>query len=788
MSRGFLANPLGQRTGVVPSLDTFMKKQFKSFRLRTVSAVMAMAFAANTAWAVDPFAVRDIRVEGLQRVEAGTIFASLPFRIGDTYNDEKGTAAIRALFALGLFKDVRLEVSGDVLIVIVEERPTIANVDFVGTKEFDKEALQKMLKEVGLAEGRPFDKALADRAEQELKRQYINKSLYGAEVVTTVTPIERNRVNLTFAVTEGDTAKIKELNIVGNKVFSESTLLGTFSQDTGGWLSWYTKSDNYSRAKLNADLENLRSYYLSRGYLEFRIDSTQVAILPNKQDISITINVTEGERFVVSAVKLEGNFLGKEDEFKSLVTIKPGEPFNADDVAETTRRFTENFGNYGFAFARVEARPEIDRVNNRVTLVLQAEPSRRVYIRRINISGNDRTRDEVIRREFRQLESSWYDGTKIRLSRDRVDRLGFFTGVAIDTTEVPGTGDQVDLNVVVTEKPTGSISLGAGFSTADRIALSVTVKQENAFGSGNYLGIQLNTSKYNTVLVLNTTDPYFTKDGISRTYDAYYRSTKPYANQGGSYQLVTAGAGVRFGVPFTERDTVFFGAALERMDIRNGTNIPAAYLYYAEKVGNPSNTLPLTIGWSRDDRDSGLLPTKGTNQRFASEWGAAGDAQFVKLYYQYQLYLPVTRQTNLAFNSEFGWGEGLNGKPFPVFKNFYAGGQGSVRGFDQNTLGPRDVTGSFIGGAKKFVLNGEFYAPVPGTGTDKALRMYAFTDTGYVWSQNQTPSAEQLRASAGVGISWISPLGPLRIAYAYPFRTQPGDRIQNFQFQIGSSF
>jgi outer membrane protein insertion porin family len=764
-----------------------MKKQFNRFRLRGSVALVALAFAAN-AWAVNPFPVSDIRVEGLQRVEAGTVFASLPFRVGDTYNDEKGSAAIRALFALGLFKDVRLEVNGNVVVVIVEERPTIANVEFVGTKEFDKEALQKMLREVGLAEGRPYDKALADRAEQELKRQYINRSLYGAEVVTTVTPIERNRVNLTFTVTEGDTAKIKELSIVGNKAFSESTLLGLFSQDTGGWLSWYTKSNNYSRAKLNADLEAMRSYYLARGYLEFRIDSTQVAISPNKQDISITVNVTEGERFVVSSVALEGNYLGKDDEFKSLVTIKPGKPFNADDVAETTRVFTENFGNYGFAFARVEARPEVDRVNNRVGLVLQADPSRRAYIRRINISGNDRTRDEVIRREFRQFEASWYDGTKIRLSRDRVDRLGYFTGVNIDTAEIPGVNDQVDLNVSVVEKPTGSISLGLGFSTADRVALTIGMKQENAFGSGNYLGVELNTSKYNTVLVLNTTDPYYTKDGISRTLDAYYRSSQPYANQGGAYQLVTAGMGIRFGVPFSEKDTVFFGAALERMDIKNGTNIPAYYLQYAEEVGNPSNTLPLTIGWSSDTKDSALIPTRGTFQRFNTEWGVAGDARYLKAYYQFQYYLPITRDFTAAFNSEFGWGTGLSGKPFPVFKNFYAGGQGSVRGFDQNTLGPRDVTGSFVGGAKKLVLNAEAYLPVPGSGNDRTLRMYAFTDVGNVWGATEQPTTDSLRASAGIGLSWISPLGPLRIAYAYPFRTQPGDRIQNFQFQIGSSF
>ncbi len=451
--------------GLWVNSNQFMQKQFNQFnqfKVRAVCAIAAGLFFANTAWAVDPFTLRDIRVEGLQRVEPGTIFASLPFRVGETYSDDKGSSAIRALFGLGLFKDVRLEVSGDVLVVIVEERPTVADVDFVGTKEFDKDVLKKALRDAGIADGQPFDKALADKAEQELKRQYINKSLYGVEVITTVTPIERNRVNLTFSVVEGDIAKIKEIHITGNKAFSESTLLGLFDLDTGGWLSWYTKSDRYSRTKLNADIESLRSYYLSRGYLEFKVETTQVAISPDKQSIAITLNVTEGERFVVSGVKLEGNYLNKEEEFKSLVTIKPGEPYNADAVAETTKAFTDYFGTFGFAFAKVEAAPEIDRTNNRVAFVLQAEPSRRAYVRRINVSGNNRTRDEVVRREFRQFESSWYDGDKIRLSRDRVDRLGFFTEVNVETQEVSGTPDQVDVTVNVAEKPTGNLQLGAG--------------------------------------------------------------------------------------------------------------------------------------------------------------------------------------------------------------------------------------------------------------------------------------------------------------------------------------
>ena len=765
-----------------------MNHHFNRFHLRTVSAVVAMAFAAQAAWAVDPFTVSDIRIEGLQRVEPGTVFASLPVRVGDTYNDEKGSGAINALFALGLFKDVRLETNGNVLVVVVEERPTVAEVEFVGTKEFDKDTLKKAMRDVGLVEGRPFDKALADRAEQELKRQYINKSLYGAEIVTTVTPIERNRVNLTFSVTEGDAAKIKEINIVGNKAFSASTLKGQFDLDTGGWLSWYTKSDRYARNKLNADLEALRAYYLSRGYLEFRIDSTQVAISPDKEDISVTINVTEGERFVVSNVKLEGNYLDKDDEFKSLVTIKPGEAFNADAVAQTTKAFTDYFGNFGYAFARVESRPEIDRATNQVTLVLQADPSRRAYVRKINISGNNKTRDEVLRREFRQLESSWYDGDKIKLSRDRVDRLGYFTDVNVEIQEVAGSPDQVDLMVSMVEKPTGSLTLGAGFSSAEKVSLSFGIKQENVFGSGNYLGIDVNTSKYNRTLVLSTTNPYFTQDGISRTLDLYHRSSKPYQDQGGNYELVTQGASVRFGVPFSETDTVFFGGGLERTTIKPGTNMPAVYLAYAEEFGYTSLAVPLTIGWSRDSRDSALVPNSGLYQRLNTEWSVAGDARYLRANYQIQQYIPLNKQFTLAFNGEAGWGKGLNGQPFPVFKNFYSGGLGSVRGFDQGTLGPRDVTGSSIGGPKKITLNAEVIAPFPGAGNDRTLRIFAFTDVGNVFGEDQKLTASDLRASVGVGLSWISPIGPLRIAFANPLRKQAGDRIQKLQFQIGTSF
>ena len=771
-----------------------MKKHFTRFGVRTATALAAMVLVAQAAWALEPFKVQDIRVEGLQRVEPGTVFASMPLRVGDDYNDEKGAAAIRSLFALGLFKDVRLEANGNVLVVVVEERPTIAEVNFAGTKEFDKDTLLKAMRDVGLADGRPFDKALADRAEQELKRQYINRSLYGAEVVTTVTPIERNRVNLTFTVSEGEPAKISEIHIVGNKAFKESTLKDLFDQDTGNWMSWYTKSDRYARNKLNADLEALRSYYLQRGYLEFRVDSTQVAISPDKQKIGLTVNIHEGNQYVVSGVKMEGNFLERDDEFKSLIKIKPGEPYNADQVSDTIKAFNDYYANFGFAFAKVEAVPEVDKANNRVAIVLQGQPARRAYIRRINVAGNNKTRDEVIRREFRQFEASWYDGQKIRLSRDRVDRLGFFTQVEIETQEVPGNPDQVDLLINVVEKPTGSIQLGAGFSSAEKVSLSFGIKQENVFGSGNYLGLDVNTSKYNRTLVVSTTNPYFTDTGISRTYDVYYRTTRPYYDDG-AYKIVTKGASVRFGVPFSEVDTVFFGAGVEGNEIKPGTYMPGAYSIYCggtadSSTGCSKTGIPLTIGWTRDNRDSALAPNAGRYQRVNLETSFLSDMRYWKANYQIQQYIPLNKKYTIALNGELGWGGAIGSNPYPIFKNFYSGGLGSVRGFEQGSLGNHDVNNPnlALGGTRKLTLNAEFMVPFPGAGNDRTLRLFTFLDAGNVWAEGESMDLNTLRASTGIGISWISPLGPLRLAYAQPIRKFTGDRTQKLQFQIGTSF
>ena len=751
--------------------------------------VVAIASAtAPSAFAVTPFVLKDIRVEGLQRTDPGTVFASLPFRIGDTYTDDKGAAALRSLFATGLFKDVRIEIEGQVAVVIVDERSIIGSVSFVGLKEFDKDPLTKSLRDAGIGEGLPFDRALIDRAEQEIKRQYLSRSLYGAEVVTTITPLERNRVNVTFTMTEGDAARIKDIRIAGNSVFSESTLLELFELTPSGWFTWYSKSDRYSRSKLNSDLEKVRAYYQNRGYLEFTIESTQVTISPDKQSISIAITVKEGQPYTVTSVRLEGDYLGKEKEFQAFVLLRAGQSYRGDAVTETTKRFQDLFGLYGYAFARIDARPEIDRANGQVAVVLTAEPQRRVYVRRIDVAGNTRTRDEVVRREFRQLEGAWYDGGLIKLSKERVDRLGFFKDVDVETNEVPGSPDLVDLVVNVTEKPTGNLLVGAGYSNAEKFTFTASVKQDNAFGSGNSLGIEVNTSRYNRTLVVSTFDPYFTVDGISRAIDVFYRTSRPINSLGDSYDLKTPGASIRFGVPFSEYDTVFLGAGIERTEISTSAGIPLSYLNYRTLYGAKSNSFPLTLGWARDARDSVLVPTAGRYQRVNFDWGIAGEVRYLRTNLQYQEYWQLPYRMSIGVNTELGLGKGLGGKPYPVFKNFYGGGLGTVRTFEQGSLGVVDPTGAYIGGAKRFNINAELYFPVPGTGNDKSLRIFGFADAGNVWREDEKVTAESLRSAAGLGLSWISPVGPLKLSWGKPLRSQRNDRIQRFQFQIGTAF
>ena len=753
-------------------------------------AGVVSALLAHSAWAFDPFQIKDIRVEGIQRTEAGTVFSYLPVKVGDTMNDEKAAAAIKALFATGFFKDVRLEIDGQVLVVVLEERPAIASLEFSGLKSFKPEDLRKSLRDVGLAESRIFDRAMVERAEQELKRQYLAQGYYAVQVTTTITPLERNRVGVNFAVAEGDIAKIKQINIIGAGAVKESDLLDLMVLRTPGWLTWYTRNDQYSKQKLSGDLETLRSHYLDRGYLEFNIDSTQVSISPDKQDIYITVNITEGEKYTVSSVKLAGQLLLPEDQLTKLVQIRPGDVFSREKMAETTKAISERLGNEGYAFANVNAAPELDKEKRQVAFTVFIDPGRRVYVRRINVTGNTRTRDEVVRRELRQAESGWYDGEKINKSRTRVDRLGYFDEVTVETPPVAGTTDQVDMEVKVKEKPTGNIMLGAGFSSAEKFTLSGSVQQQNLFGSGRHIGVQISTSKSNKIYSLSHTDPYFTVDGVSQGFDVYVRNTDTSTLSVGSFGADSMGGGMRWGIPVAEDDYVNLGVSIDRTTLKTDANSPLRYQDYVTRFGAKSNTLMTTFGWQKDGRDSLLVTTKGVLRRAVLEVSLPGStATYVRATYQHQQFFPLDRKLTLALNGEVGLAHAYGDKELPFFKNFYAGGIGSVRGFDSGSLGPRDLaTSEAVGGTKRLIGNAELLFPVPGMGRDQSMRLSAFIDAGNVWGYDSKFSLGSLRYSGGVALSWNSPMGPLKFSYANPFNKKAEDKVQRLQFQMGSVF
>jgi outer membrane protein insertion porin family len=765
-----------------------------SFR-RSLIAAAAFALCSGSAFAINPFVVKDIRVEGIQRTEAGTVFSYLPVRVGETFDDSKSVAAIKGLYASGIFKDVRLEQDGDVLVVIVEERPAIAKVDFTGTKEFEKDLLVKALKDIGVGEAKTFDKASVDRAEQELKRQYLSRGLYGVKVTTTVTPIERNRVNIVFAVDEGDVAKIKQINLVGNKAFSDSELRDQLALNTGGWFSWYTKANQYSKTKLTGDLESLKSYYLNRGYIEMQVESTQVSITPDKKDIYITINISEGEKYKVADIKFEGEMFGREEELRQLVLLRRGEIYSGERLTATNKLISDRLGTFGYAFANVNANPDIDREKREVGFTFFIDPGKRAYVRHMNIAGNTTTRDEVIRREFRQFESSWYDANKIKLTRDRVDRLGYFKDVTIDTPEAQGTSDQVDVQLTVVEKPTGNFQIGGAFSQSEKFTFSASVQQANFAGSGNTVGVNLNTSKYSRTIEFSNTNPYYTDDGVIRSFDLYLRTLNPPALNIGSYKIKQQGGRISWGVPFSEVDTVFFGLGLERSTITTDSTSPFRYRDYVRDItGNEIGTaktiaVPLTAAWARDSRDSALTPTIGRYQRINLELDVVGESKYYRAVYEHQLYKPLHPKITLALKGEIDYGHGLGNKPYPVFKNFYGGGIGSVRGYLSSSLGVVDPTyGDALGGASRLIGNAELQMPFPGSGTDRSLRWFGFLDGGQVYQEGQKMRLTELRFSTGLGINWISPVGPLKLSYAKPLNAKPGDRLERFQFQMGSGF
>ncbi|PWT73987.1 MAG: outer membrane protein assembly factor BamA [Proteobacteria bacterium] len=740
-----------------------------------------------SATAFEPFQVKDIRVEGIQRTEPGTVFSYLPIKVGDTLTEDRAAEAIKALYATGFFKDVRLEQDGNVLVVSLVERPAIAQIDFSGQKEFDKDKLRDALKQIGLAQGRIFDRSLLEKAEQELKTQYLSRGKYAVEITTTVTPLERNRVAVNFTIAEGMVAKIRKINVVGNKVFSDDDLLDLFVLRTPGLLTWYSKNDQYSKQKLEGDLEALRSYYLNQGYLKFNIDSTQVSIAPDKKDIYITVNVTEGEKYRVSELKFAGDLLVPEAELRKMLKLKPGDVFSREKLTESTKLIVDRLGNDGYAFANVNPVPEVDEEKKLVAFTLYVDPGRKVYVRRVNISGNTTTRDEVIRREMRQLEGGWYSAEKLKRSKQRIDKLGFFSEVTVDTVNVPGVPDQVDVEVKVVERPTGNLLFGIGYSTAEHVILSGSISQTNLFGTGNSVSLQVNSGSINKVYALSFTNPYFTDDGVSLGWDLYKRDVDAVnLNFVTPYKTSTLGTGVRAGVPITEYDTINYGLAIERTKVETFINSPPQYIAFVNEFGEINTALIATAGWARDGRDSVIYTTSGVLQRLNLEVAVPpAELRYYRSTYRADWWIPMFRENVLQLSGQIGYANGYQDKPLPFYKNFYLGGIGTVRGYETSSIGPKDSLGNALGGPTLTVANVEYYFPMPGLEKDKSVRLSAFVDAGQV---SEHFDFSQTRYSTGFGLSWFSPVGPIKISFARALNKKPDDRTQPFQFSLGTVF
>jgi outer membrane protein insertion porin family len=758
---------------------------------RIAIAILLASQLLSVAHGFDAFVVSDIRVEGLQRISPGTVFNYLPVKVGDTLDESGSKEAIRALFKTGFFKDVRLRQEGTVLVVDVDERPSIASIELSGNKEFDDDTLKEAMKRVGFAEGRVFDPSVLDRVEQELKGQYFALGKYAAAVKTTVTPLERNRVGINLSISEGETAKIKQINIVGNKVFTDKELLKQFSLSTKSAWNILSKRDRYSKQKLSGDLEALRSFYQDQGYLDFDIASTQVSITPDKRDIYITVNISEGEQYTVSEYKLAGKLILPQDELLALISFKPGDVFSRKEVTKSSKSIADRLADDGYAFANVNAAPEIDKEKRTVSFTFFVDPGRRVYVRRINISGNTTTRDEVIRREMRQLEGGWFSAEAVRRSRVRLQRLGFFDDVNIETPAVPGSPDQVDVNVVVKERATGSLLFGLGYSDADGVLLQASISQRNLFGTGKELHINVDNSAVSDVVNIRYVDPYYTPDGISRGFNIFSQRIDAQEADTAEYVTDTLGAGISFKIPTTEYNSVNLGLGYEKIDLESTSETPPEILAFIND--SPSNNiLKGTVNWAHDTRDSFLFPTSGWLHRIALEAALpGGDLEYYKLRYETNYYHPVGRSLVVKLGGELGYGDGYGDtQELPFFKNFYAGGAYSVRGYKARSLGPRDSgdTPEPLGGNKLFLANAEVLFPVPGASDSKDKRLSVFVDAGQVYGPDEDLDLGEVRYSAGVAFNWFSPLGPLSISLAAPLNDSATDDTETVQFTLGRIF
>jgi outer membrane protein insertion porin family len=773
-------------------------------------ALLAAGLLLQNATA-DEFVVDDIRVTGLYRIAPGTVFNYLPITVGDRVDEKRTQEALRALFKTGFFKDVKLERDGEVLVVSVVERESIADITFKGNKAIKTEDLTKGLAEAGFAKGEVFNEGKLDKVTQELRRQYYSNGKYGVRIDPKLIPLDDNTVTIVFNIYEGEGARIRQINIIGNTVFTDKELVGEFKLKTQNWLSWFSKNDQYSKQKLGGDLETLRSKYQDNGYLDFHVESTQVSITPDKADIYITINIAEGEQYTLSDVKLAGRLIVPEDElFKQVLTHK-GALFSRKKVTQTSKNLTDRLGDEGYAFANVNSIPKLDRKSRTVSLSFYVDPGQRVYVRRVNFFGNAKTRDEVMRREMRQMEGGWISTAKVERSKIRLQRLGYFEEVNVETPAVPGTTDQVDANFTVKERPSGNLMLGVGFSQSQGIIFNTNLTQNNFLGSGKSVSLSFNNSEVQQVFRVGYTEPFWTVDGISRSFNLGWSETDPGArlNNVARYSSRVASAGVGFGIPLSEFNTIGFGASFEDTNI----GIDPFFLSFdvAKFIANEGNkfkTIRLNTSFSYDTRNSGLFPTKGTLQQIRLEAAAPpGDLEYWKVNYDSRVFIPLYKEYVLLLKGQVGYGDSY-GSTFelPFFENFYGGGPRSIRGYEESSLGPKDQFGQSYGGNVLISGNAELIIPIPGLKELKSVRLTAFFDAGNIYSTKSaylifndqgrpigiSPADDidlsMLRMSTGLSGVWLSPFGMLSVSIAQPFNEQTGDRIQKFQFTFGTNF
>jgi len=752
-----------------------------------IHIVLLSLLLCGSARAFEAFEVTDIRVEGLERISPGTVFNYLPIKVGDTVDTDDTVNAVKTLFKTGFFSDVRMERDGTVLVVYVKERAAISSIKITGNKDLETDKLLEGLKDIGLAEGRVFDRSLLDKVEQELRRQYFSRGKYAVRIETTITPLERNRVGILIDISEGEAARIKQINIVGNHTFTDKELRKEFTLDTPSFLSFITKNDQYSKQKLSADLEILRSYYLDRGYLNFNILSTQVSITPDKKDIYITINISEGNQFRIKEVTLSGELVLKPEELFPLVKINPDDVFSRKRVTEAVDRISAKLGDQGYAFANVNTVPDVNESDRLVNLAFIVDPGKRVYVRRVNVKGNITTRDEVLRREMRQMEAGWFSAEKVERSRTRLQKLGYFEDVNVETPAVPGTTDQVDVNYSVTETSSGNITAGAGYSQTSGILFNASVSQDNFLGSGKRVSFAFNNSKVTTLYNFYYTDPYYTINGVSRGFGLFYKKTDADQANISSYTTDSFGASVNYGIPINEFDTIRVSPEFENLTLNKTSESPNEVIDFIDRHGNDYNTVKLTGSWAHDTRNKALFADDGGLQSFSLETAVPGSGlQYYKLGYDQRRYLPLTKDLTLSMHAQFGYGDGYGDfDNLPFFENYFAGGVRSVRGFEDNTLGPTDSKGNPIGGSVQVVGGAEILFPIPFVEGTKSFRLGTFFDIGNVYSDVSNFDATELRYSVGVSSLWISPLGPLAISLGFPLNEKSGDNVQNFQFTVG---